>query len=97
MSIAKYFLPYTLCLGLLWGALGTDAVKAQSATSFGGSVVGLPVPYLEPNPATSTKLSLGKSNLPWIVFSDRNDNYTTTSPGGTLMMEKLTFMQPFYV
>lgn len=97
MSIAKYFLPYTLCLGLLWGALDTDAVKAQSATSFGGSVVGLPVPYLEPNPATSTKLSLGKSNLPWIVFSDRNDNYTTTSPGGTLMMEKLTFMQPFYV
>jgi len=59
--------------------------------------VGLPIPYLEPNASTSTKESFDKSNLPWIVFSDRNDNHTSTSPGGTLMMEKLSFMQPFYV
>lgn len=97
MNLVKSFRFCTLCLGMLWNAFGANDVHGQSATSFGGSVVGLPVPYLEPNASTSTKESFGKSNLPWIVFSDRNDNYTTTSPGGTLMMEKLSFMQPFYV
>lgn len=81
------------CLSL--GGVGN--VYAQSPTTFGKKVKGMPFIYLEPLFGTNSIDVQGKTKLPWIVFSDRVDNHTTTSPGGSLMMEKLDFMQPFYV
>src|SRR5687768_8725178 len=50
------------------------------------------------NPTPETKDPSGKAApTAWIVFSDREDNYTTTTPGGSLVFKKLAFMQPFFV
>lgn len=58
-----------------------------------------PMPKAFERPSAKTKLNQkgAKSSNPWVVFSDRDDNYTTTTPGGSLFMKKLNFMEPFYV
>ncbi|WP_343302948.1 type VI secretion system protein TssR domain-containing protein [Chitinophaga niabensis] len=50
------------------------------------------------HPTVQTKDPSGKTDATaWIVFSDREDSYTTTTPGGSLIFKKLNFMQPFFV
>ncbi|MDB5090003.1 MAG: hypothetical protein JWR09_3997 [Mucilaginibacter sp.] len=73
------------------------AANAQSPVSISKKVVTLPKSFEKPNEHTSIYNSEQKTGLPWIVFSDRAENYTYTSPGGTLIMKKLNFMDPFYV
>jgi len=70
---------------------------AQSPSSFGKKVKYLPKAYEKPSMSTNVGDNGGKTQLPWIVFSDRDENYTTTAPGGSMIMKKLNFMEPFYV
>jgi hypothetical protein len=83
----------TLAL-LMFGFL---TIHAQSPLSFSKKVKTMPTAYEKPTAATDVHTNSSKSSLPWVVFSDRDDNYTTTAPGGSLMMKKLNFMEPFYV
>ncbi|MBD1391646.1 type VI secretion system protein TssR domain-containing protein [Mucilaginibacter glaciei] len=75
----------------------TLAATAQSPVSFSKKVQTLPVAFEKPNSRTNIRDNGKKSSLPWIVFSDRAENYTYTAPGGSLVMKKIAFMQPFYV
>ncbi|MBB3968082.1 type VI secretion system protein TssR domain-containing protein [Mucilaginibacter phyllosphaerae] len=75
----------------------TLAASAQSPVSFGKKVQTLPVAFEKPNSKTNIHDDGQKSSLPWIVFSDRAENYTYTAPGGSLVMKKIAFMEPFYV
>ncbi|GGI27597.1 type VI secretion system protein TssR domain-containing protein [Pedobacter mendelii] len=72
-------------------------VQAQSPASFGKKVKYMPKAYARPAESINVNESTSGSSLPWIVFSDRSDNYTTTAPGGSLIMKKLNFMEPFYI
>lgn len=72
-------------------------IHAQSPTSFGKKVKGLPKEYIAPTTKTNAHQTKHKTNAPWIVFSDRFENTTTTTPGGSLAMHKLVYMEPFYV
>lgn len=76
---------------------GFICAKAQSPASFGRKVKNMPKAYEKPSEQLNINESSGASDLPWIVFSDRQDNYTTTAPGGSLIMKKINFMEPFYV
>ena len=73
------------------------AANAQSPVSLGKTVVTLPKAFEKPDERTNIYNIDDRTSLPWIVFSDRAENYTYTSPGGTLVMKKLSFMEPFYV
>lgn len=73
------------------------SVNAQSPVSISKKVVTLPAAFEKPNENTNIYNNDDKTGLPWIVFSDRDENYTYTVPGGTLVMKKLKFMDPFYV
>ncbi|WP_432329516.1 type VI secretion system protein TssR domain-containing protein [Mucilaginibacter sp. P25] len=73
------------------------AARAQSPVSLGKTVVTLPKAFEKPDERTSIYNTDDRTSLPWIVFSDRAENYTYTSPGGTLVMKKISFMEPFYV
>ncbi|KIO76409.1 hypothetical protein TH53_15180 [Pedobacter lusitanus] len=75
----------------------TAFVMAQSPAAFGKKVKYMPKAYARPSATTNLSDDGGKTSLPWIVFSDRDENYTTTAPGGSLIMKKLNFMEPFYV
>ncbi|WP_316804310.1 type VI secretion system protein TssR domain-containing protein [Pedobacter nototheniae] len=77
--------------------LGIFTAQAQSPASFGKKVKYMPKTYEKPSETINVNESTSSSSLPWIVFSDRDDNYTTTAPGGSLIMKKLSFMEPFYV
>lgn len=72
-------------------------VMAQSPAAFGKKVKYMPKAFEKPSPTTDLGSEGKATNLPWIVFSDRDENYTTTAPGGSLIMKKLNFMEPFYV
>jgi hypothetical protein len=72
-------------------------VMAQSPASFGKKVIYMPKAFEKPSAATNVSDNAGKTKLPWVVFSDRDENFTTTAPGGSLIMKKLNFMEPFYV
>lgn len=72
-------------------------VMAQSPSSFGKKVKYMPKAFQKPTISTNPDDDGGKTQLPWVVFSDRDENFTTTAPGGSLMMKKLSFMEPFYV
>ena len=72
-------------------------VKAQSPVSFSKKVITVPRAFEKPTDKTDAFDSGKSTALPWIVFSDRDENYTYTSPGGTLVMKKIKFMEPFYV
>jgi len=77
--------------------LGISFAYAQSPASFGKKVKYMPKAYERPAEAININDNTSNSSLPWIVFSDREDNYTTTAPGGSLIMKKIGFMEPFYV
>ncbi|SES08962.1 type VI secretion system protein TssR domain-containing protein [Pedobacter rhizosphaerae] len=86
----KYYALSILLLTLFYA-------QAQSPASFGKKVKYMPKAYEKPSEAINVNDNTSSSSLPWIVFSDRDDNYTTTAPGGSLIMKKLNFMEPFYV
>ena len=73
------------------------AIKAQSPVSFSKKVRTIPKAFEKPTDKTSPFEDGSSSSLPWIVFSDRDENYTYTAPGGSLIMKKIKFMEPFYV
>lgn len=73
------------------------AGNAQSPVSISKKVATLPVAFEKPTDRTNVFDDGKKTSLPWIVFSDREENFTTTAPGGSLVMKKLKFMEPFYV
>ncbi|WP_354355944.1 type VI secretion system protein TssR domain-containing protein [Pedobacter sp. UYP30] len=73
------------------------AVAAQSPFSLKKKVAKLPRTFENPTDKTNVYDNGRSSSLPWIVFSDRDENYTYTSPGGSLVMKKIHFMEPFYV
>ncbi|QXU41169.1 type VI secretion system protein TssR domain-containing protein [Pedobacter sp. D749] len=77
--------------------LGISFAYAQSPASFGKKVKYMPKSYERPAESINVNENTRSSSLPWIVFSDREDNYTTTAPGGSLIMKKISFMEPFYV
>lgn len=77
--------------------LGISFAHAQSPSSFGKKVKYMPKSYERPAESINVNSNTSNSGLPWIVFSDREDNYTTTSPGGSLIMKQISFMEPFYV
>ena len=77
--------------------LGISFAQAQSPASFGKKVKYMPKAYERPAESINLNDNTSNSNLPWVVFSDREDNYTTTAPGGSLIMKKISFMEPFYV
>lgn len=69
---------------------------AEAQFYSGRRIEKMPVNFRYPTP--QTKDPSGKTaSTAWIVFSDSEENYTTTTPGGTLVFKKLTFMQPFFV
>ncbi len=70
---------------------------AQSPASFSKRVKFMPRAFERPSEDLDINDNSSKSNLPWIVFSDREENYTYTVPGGSLIMKKLNFMEAFYV
>jgi hypothetical protein len=77
--------------------LFTVAANAQSPVSIKKKVATLPQAFEKPNNKTNAYDDGKTTSLPWIVFSDRDENYTYTSPGGSLVMKKIKFMEPFYV
>lgn len=77
--------------------VATVAVNAQSPVSISKKVATLPAAFEKPNDRTNVFDENKKTALPWIVFSDREENFTTTAPGGSLVMKKIKFMEPFYV
>lgn len=69
---------------------------AEAQFYSGSRIQKMPVNFRYPTP--QTKDPSGKTDASaWIVFSDSEGNYTTTTPGGTLVFKKLNFMQPFFV
>jgi len=72
-------------------------VSAQITLPFHQKVKPLPDAFVKPAEDTRLSTQKPKTAAPWVVFSDRDDNYTTTTPGGSLVMKKLTFMEAFYV
>ncbi|QJD96546.1 VWA domain-containing protein [Mucilaginibacter robiniae] len=77
--------------------LFTLAANAQSPVSIKKKVATLPKAFEKPNSKTNVYDDGKTTSLPWIVFSDRDENYTYTAPGGSLVMKKVKFMEPFYV
>ncbi|GAB2700501.1 type VI secretion system protein TssR [Mucilaginibacter koreensis] len=73
------------------------AASAQSPVSFSKKVVTMPAAFEKPTAKTNVYDDEKSTSLPWIVFSDRDENYTYTAPGGTLVMKKIKFMEPYYV
>lgn len=72
------------------------AYLPASAGLIGRKVRRLPASFENPTLQTANEGS-GRTTAPWIVFSDRVDNYTYTSAGGTLVYKKTAYMQPFFV
>ncbi|WP_158825826.1 type VI secretion system protein TssR domain-containing protein [Mucilaginibacter lacusdianchii] len=75
----------------------TLAAHAQSPVSISKKVKTLPAAFEKPNAQTNIYDDGKTTSLPWIVFSDRDENFTYTAPGGSLVMKKIKFMEPFYV
>jgi hypothetical protein len=71
--------------------------NAQSPVSIKKKVATLPKAFEKPNNKTNVYDNGKTTSLPWIVFSDRDENSTYTVPGGSLVMKKIKFMEPFYV
>jgi len=75
-------------VSLAWG---------QFPISFKRKVNALPKTFERPMRNIHLDHTGKRTGSPWIVFSDREDNFTTTEPGGSVQMKKLSFMEPFYV
>jgi hypothetical protein len=78
---------------MLFGIVAVCQANAQLGKKH---VLGSPANYINPTFSTSEPGKYDKV-MPWIVFSDREDNVTYTSPGGSLAFKKISFMQPFLV
>ena len=87
----------TTCIYALFLSILGSCSTSLNTSIFSKKVVGLPQQFLKPDKNLRNHFSSKKGDIPWIVYSDRVDNYTTTSPGGSLLVEKLDFMEPFYV
>lgn len=87
----KYF------LSAVFSVFCFQILLAQSPLSFSRKVVYMPRAFERPSEFTDIGTQGSRSDLPWIVFSDRSDNNTTTVPGGSLIMKKLGFMESFFV
>lgn len=72
-------------------------VSAQITLPFQKHVKAAPAAFTKPTEQTRLSTQRPGTSAPWIVFSDRDDNYTTTTPGGSLFMKKLHFMEAFFV
>jgi hypothetical protein len=94
MNLSAYKMKNILSILL---ACSMFAANAQSPVSISKKVKTLPKSFEKPDEHTDIYNSDKKTSLPWIVFSDRAENYTYTSPGGSLVMKKINFMEPFYV
>lgn len=82
----------------LMGILCLAIAFPASAGLFGSGKLVCRLPANFENPTMQTlPPGEGHQSTPWVVFSDRVDNYTYTSPGGTLVYKKTAYMQPFYV
>ncbi|MBS7566726.1 VWA domain-containing protein [Mucilaginibacter sp. Bleaf8] len=77
--------------------LTVTAAQAQSPVSISKKVKTMPAAFEKPDARTNIYEDGKTTSLPWIVFSDRDENYTYTAPGGSLVMKKIKFMEPFYV
>jgi hypothetical protein len=77
--------------------LQSVTVVSQVPLPFQKRVKPMPETYERPSESTNLMKDGGKTKSPWIVFSDRDENITTTVPGGSLVMKKLAFMESFYV
>lgn len=82
---------------ILFTLLTALGANAQSPVSISKKVATLPAAFEKPNSRTNIHDQGKSTSLPWIVFSDRDENFTTTAPGGSLVMKKIKFMEPFYV
>ncbi|HMI64192.1 MAG TPA: type VI secretion system protein TssR domain-containing protein [Puia sp.] len=70
---------------------------AQFPIPFQKKVKSMPKAFERPSESSNLNDNGAKTGTPWVVFSDRDDNFTTTTAGGSLFMKKLDFMEPFYV
>src|ERR1700754_1235672 len=70
---------------------------AQFPLPFQKKVRSMPKAFERPSASSNLNDNGAKTGTPWVVFSDRDDNFTTTTPGGSLFMKKLDFMEPFFV
>ena len=70
---------------------------AQLSLPFFKKVKAMPRSFERPSATSNVNDNGAKTSTPWVVFSDRDDNFTTTTPGGSLFMKKLAFLEPFYV
>ena len=82
--------------GILFVLTVICCLESQAQFYAGKRITRMPGNFRNPTP--ETKDPSGKAApTAWIVFSDREDNYTTNTPGGSLVFKKLAFMQPFFV
>ncbi len=84
---------FSLCFLLMQAGI----VMAQFSLPFHKKVKAMPKTFVKPAATTNLAATGPKTSAPWVVFSDRDDNFTTTTPGGSLFMKKLDFMEPFFV
>ncbi|WP_133177668.1 type VI secretion system protein TssR domain-containing protein [Chitinophaga parva] len=71
-------------------------MQARAQFSPGKRIIHSPANFRYPT-ADTRDPSKKTETTAWVVFSDREDNYSTTTPGGSLVFKKLPFMQPFLV
>jgi len=83
-----------LCF-LLSALLQPDSLRAQGIWPFKKHVVGMPRALEAP---TGQEMDLRhKGDLPWIVFSDRPDNFTSTKPYSSVASTSLKWLEPLMV
>lgn len=82
-----------LSLMFLWAL----PLFGQSPFTINRSIQKMPNEYKKPSRIEGLNRVEGRSDIPWVVYSDRVGNVTYTSPGGAVMMKELAFMEPFYV
>jgi hypothetical protein len=70
---------------------------AMAQFPFAKKVKAMPKAFGKPSEKTAISENKPKTNTAWVVISDRDDNFTTTTAGGSLFMKKLGFMEPFFV
>jgi len=61
-------------------------------------ILKLPTAYIFPKEEQNVNIIQNeRSNRLWLVYSDRNDNYTFKKPDGGNIKKKCSIMQEFYV
>jgi len=80
-----------LCIGFLGLLIQTYGQELPD------KAIGMPEQFDRPYLGLANEISEIPYSRPWKVYSDRNENQTYTSPGGTVAKKILGFMQRFYV